>query len=216
MKAILIIIICLVAEQVTGQSIFQTKFYPADLILEHSKKINLTDDQEEQVQKIYFDNNQEFTKKKWELNRKMAELDEVVSPAKVDLNDATGLMNEILKLENDIKLLRFQTLIALKNTLTEKQQRLLNPYLENDQTGEINIGIDRQMVLKYKDKGIETDNEPLFYVISRGEKQKLSRADIAMIEPDNIKSIEVIKGESAIKLYGKEAKNGVIVIELKR
>ena len=39
--------------------------------------------------------------------------------------------------------------------------------------------------------------------------------DINTIDPNSIKSFQVLKDEDAIKLYGDEGKNGVIVIETK-
>ena len=36
------------------------------------------------------------------------------------------------------------------------------------------------------------------------------------LSPDQIKSIEILKGESAIKAYGAEAKDGVIKITTKK
>ena len=55
---------------------------------------------------------------------------------------------------------------------------------------------------------IKGDKQPLCIV--NGEKQLISN-----INPNSIKNITVLKGESAIALYGEEARNGVVIIELK-
>ncbi|SMO74263.1 TonB family C-terminal domain-containing protein [Saccharicrinis carchari] len=54
------------------------------------------------------------------------------------------------------------------------------------------------------------NNPPLFIV---DKKKVLGLTTLAYY---NIKSIRVIKGEKAMDLYGKDAKNGVLVIETKR
>ena len=59
-----------------------------------------------------------------------------------------------------------------------------------------------------KSKEIPGDN-PLYFLDGK-EYDKLP--DIA---PDDIKSIDVLKGEKAVEKYGEKAKNGVIVIERK-
>jgi len=41
-------------------------------------------------------------------------------------------------------------------------------------------------------------------------------ADMNSVSPDRIASIDVLKGEGAVKLYGSEGKNGVIVVTTKR
>jgi TonB family protein len=59
-------------------------------------------------------------------------------------------------------------------------------------------------------KSKEIPGENVLYVMDGKEYDKLP--DIA---PDDIESIEVLKGEKAIEKYGKKAQNGVIVIERK-
>ena len=66
-------------------------------------------------------------------------------------------------------------------------------------------------VIKSRATSTITATKPL-YIID-GEEFKGSMDDI---NPDNIKSIDVLKGESAIELYGEKGKNGVIVITSKK
>ncbi len=51
-------------------------------------------------------------------------------------------------------------------------------------------------------------------IIVDGKEMENSKLDD--IEPDNIKSIEVIKGDAAVKKYGEKAKGGVIIIKTKK
>ncbi|BAX82004.1 TonB-dependent receptor plug domain-containing protein [Labilibaculum antarcticum] len=63
-------------------------------------------------------------------------------------------------------------------------------------------------VVKIKGASI---NNPLYIV----DGKKISAKKANKINPDDIESMDVLKGENAIKKYGEEAKNGVIVITLK-
>lgn len=66
------------------------------------------------------------------------------------------------------------------------------------------------MVIGMKDE--KSENKPLFYV--NGERLSNEDGDLSHINPDNIKEISVLKGESAIAFAGQEGKNGVILITL--
>ncbi len=53
--------------------------------------------------------------------------------------------------------------------------------------------------------------EPLYYI----DGKKASKEDVEKLDSDQIETMNVLKGESAIKKYGKKAKNGVIEITTK-
>jgi hypothetical protein len=57
-------------------------------------------------------------------------------------------------------------------------------------------------------KDIATKNQPI-YILNGKE---ISKEEMSKIDPKSIKSMNVLKGESAIKKYGEEGKNGVIEI----
>jgi Antirepressor regulating drug resistance, predicted signal transduction N-terminal membrane component len=61
---------------------------------------------------------------------------------------------------------------------------------------------------------INTDDgeEPLYYL----DGKKVKAEEIRKLSPDTIKSMEVFKGDEAIKKYGKKAKDGVVVITTKK
>lgn len=65
---------------------------------------------------------------------------------------------------------------------------------------------------------ITGENEALFVVngIPIYNSSKKNTKGISTINPDDIKSISVLKGNEAIKLYGDKAKNGVILITTKK
>jgi TonB-dependent SusC/RagA subfamily outer membrane receptor len=60
-------------------------------------------------------------------------------------------------------------------------------------------------------KGSVDKHTPLFIV----DGKKITNKEIEELDPNNIKSISVLKDDSAISLYGKEAKNGVVLITSK-
>lgn len=60
------------------------------------------------------------------------------------------------------------------------------------------------------DKSLKNDSQPLFVI--DGEISE----DINSLDPKDIKSIDVLKGENAIAIYGEKGENGVIVILTKK
>jgi len=66
---------------------------------------------------------------------------------------------------------------------------------------------------KSKVKIISQEGEPLYIV---DEVIMEDSFDVNTIQPEDISSINVLKGENAVKEYGKKAKNGVIIIKTKK
>ena len=58
----------------------------------------------------------------------------------------------------------------------------------------------------------DSKEKPLYFVDGKKAKEK----DVQKLSPDDIESINVYKGDGAIKKYGKKAKNGVIEIATKK
>jgi TonB family protein len=63
--------------------------------------------------------------------------------------------------------------------------------------------------------GKEGEPQPLFIIIDGIKVREVSDAKMANIQPENIKTMSVLKGEEAIKKYGNKGKNGVIEITMK-
>jgi hypothetical protein len=53
--------------------------------------------------------------------------------------------------------------------------------------------------------------EPLYFL----EGRPITKAEMDKIDPKNIESVNVLKGEQAVNAYGQVARNGVILIKLK-
>jgi TonB-dependent SusC/RagA subfamily outer membrane receptor len=77
---------------------------------------------------------------------------------------------------------------------------------------------------------IRTSEEPMIIVDGviqeRGSNNPILMIDgvlvqtgvsgLRQIDPNTIESVEIIKGEAAVRLYGERARNGVITIKTKR
>jgi outer membrane receptor for ferrienterochelin and colicin len=75
--------------------------------------------------------------------------------------------------------------------------------------------MDDVTVLKGNSIVINSDGKkasPLIFV----DGEKMTQKEMDAMSPDQIKSVEILKGESAIKAYGAEAKDGVIKITTKK
>lgn len=55
-------------------------------------------------------------------------------------------------------------------------------------------------------------NKPIIFL----DKKRISETELRNLSPDRVKSMNILSGEGAVKLYGKEGQNGVIVITSKR
>jgi beta-lactamase regulating signal transducer with metallopeptidase domain len=78
----------------------------------------------------------------------------------------------------------------------------------SEKRGEDDVKVVEKVVVKMSD----TDAKPL-YVIDGALQEKVELNDI---NPKNIESIKVLKGEVALKKFGEKGKNGVILITLKK
>ena len=63
-------------------------------------------------------------------------------------------------------------------------------------------------MIKTKIVSTDSDNKPFIVV----DGKEISSEEMDKINPDDIASVNVLKGESATKKYGEKGKNGVIEI----
>jgi TonB-dependent SusC/RagA subfamily outer membrane receptor len=66
--------------------------------------------------------------------------------------------------------------------------------------------------VEIQEKGGSKTSPSLIFV----DGEKKTKKEMDALSPDQIKSVEILKGESAIKAYGAEAKDGVIKITTKK
>jgi len=91
-------------------------------------------------------------------------------------------------------------------------------FYEEDSTIKIRTGDNQVKLLTPGNKANKevigfrnNDKKPIIII---GDKI-ISDLELSKIDPDNIANINVIKGDSAIEVYGDKAKNGVVVVRLK-
>ena len=200
MKQLLILIfVCFAAGKVAGQDIFQKKLYSADLIMAHQGEIELTNEQSKKIRQIYDVNSDKFKAKKWELYDQLRAMSEILDAPVVNIEEAKKLLEKTLILENEIKMIKFEALVAMKNKLTASQQQILDQYTDQNEISfdsEISLGDDDNIVLKVKEEADK--NESPLYILKSGKGEMHVKSDaIRNINPEDIKSIEVLKGESA-------------------
>ncbi|MGY6559626.1 MAG: periplasmic heavy metal sensor [Nitritalea sp.] len=58
-------------------------------------------------------------------------------------------------------------------------------------------------------------NAPIYFFVDKEGKERTDIEGISEIDPNQIKAIEVIKGEGAIERFGERGKNGAVIITLK-
>lgn len=83
-----------------------------------------------------------------------------------------------------------------------KANKLSNSTIEN-------ITTFSDEIIKLSSEEFETKNEPLFYI----DGEKALKKELDLIDNKTINSIDVIKTNDAIKVFGQKGKNGVIIIK---
>lgn len=200
---------------VSAQEDFQSELFSADLVLKYRTEIGLSAVQVTNVKKVYDAKISEFNSLKWDLDAELVALNKNLASPKVDEKTSMAQMEKVMKLEDQLKRIRLGMLINIKNELTGSQQTQLKKLrTDNDVNGlSVITPINENPRVMLKIDGGKANSQPLYIVRdSKGERRV---SDIGGIDPDNIKSINVLKNESATEAYGEAGKNGVVIIEIK-
>ncbi|WP_296703358.1 hypothetical protein [Algoriphagus sp.] len=239
-----------------GQDIFQRNLYSADKVMGMREELKLSEAQVSNIKKAYSKNAAEFSTLKWDLDEATVRLKNLLDSPKIDQVAVQKQMDNVLKLENQLKKMQLDNLVAIKNELNEEQQEILqkNAVFVVRGVGSINgvRGItttsgnatslkgsnlrvgqpsssgytmtwDEDKVASGKSAyspkvsvmvaGSKDNTQPLFYIDTKDGLKQLE--DFMDINPLEIQSMEVFKGEKAIEKFGEKAENGAIVIKLK-
>jgi TonB-dependent SusC/RagA subfamily outer membrane receptor len=230
MKNLLLIFFLLCSSLTFAQDIFQKNLYSADRVMENREKLGLTDAQAAKIKKIHSENAGEFSTLKWDLDAATARLKSMLEESKIDETLVNKQMDQVLRLEGQLKKKQLNTLVAIKNELTSPQQKMLEYNKVNGlvgtgtifatptpfPTGTSNIRIGKpastfEPKVTIKAENGNQENAPLYIV--NGEINKTNLNDI---NPKDIESINVLKDKAATEAYGDKGKNGVIIITLKK
>lgn len=121
-------------------------------------------------------------------------VEEPVSQSGIAPEDMEELVDQTAAVTEDVKEPDFQTAALLDTVI------IVPPTgVEDAQTPNI--------VVNRKDDG----PEPLIII----DGKESSRAEMEKISPDDIESIEVLKGQTAVEKYGEKAGNGVVIINMR-
>ena len=91
----------------------------------------------------------------------------------------------------------------------EKEENASPVKAEKNDVVVVGYGAPKPTVLNLRH---DTENPPLVIV----DDKEIPQADMKNINPDTIDNISVLKGEAAKEKYGDKAKNGVVIIKLKK
>jgi Spy/CpxP family protein refolding chaperone len=218
-----------VTRQIAGsQDIFQGNLYSADQVMEMREKLKLTDSQATKIKKIHAENAGQFSTLKWDLEEENTKLKKMLEASKIDQSAVNKQMETVLSLENQLKKKQLSNLVSIKNELTEEQIKILDEnrsYIVRDVSRSRAVSVDRVTSVSgtgvatsspkvaVRISGTEDGKQPIFFIDTKSGLKKTP--GLGDINPDDIESISVFKGDEAIKKYGSDGKNGVIVVKLK-
>jgi hypothetical protein len=215
---------------ITDPNIFKDRIYTTTHLMEVKDEIDLTDAQVAKIKKLHADNAGSFSTLKWDLDDATAKLKKMLDQPKIDQVAVTKQMDEVLRLENQMKKTQLNTMVSIKNELTPEQITKLEQQrvyvvgkaasISNSQvqvisgsgTATVN-GVTTATSPKIAVSVAGNGNQPLFYIETKSGLKKVP--SLENVDPDNIESMTVLKGDNAVKKYGKDGENGVIVIKLK-
>jgi len=205
---------------------FLDSFYEPDLIIRHKNEIGLTYQQEIDLKTIYERNNAVFIEKKEGWLQAMADFQRAVSLPKVDYQQIDEKFSKVLAIESDIKKIKLVSLAEIKNSLSKTQQSKLDAIKKQNpnysKAFELPLGPKSSgATITIKDNSLsdENDQRKATYFIKSDSKSESLKTDydfMAKMNPEDIESITVLKGSSAIDKYGELGNHGVVEITLKK
>jgi Spy/CpxP family protein refolding chaperone len=217
MKSLLTICLLLMISVVQAQDVFQESLYSADLVMKHQEKINLSEQQRERIKKIHSQNAGDFSSLKWDLDAATDKLKAMLNERSPNQSEVQRQMDKVLALENSLKQKQLATLVAIKNELRAEQQDELKKLKGESRNvrgfASVRSASSGSNGVAMTIRNDSSGEQPSFYITTKSGLTKIK--DISDISPDEIKGIEVLKGETAVERMGKDGKNGVVIITLK-
>ena len=95
--------------------------FPPELIMQHRRAIDLTDEQRDAISRMIQELQGEVVSLQWELLDDMQELTEVLDRPRVDLDRALDQLDTVLEREKRVKQAHLEMLIRIKNVLRPDQ-----------------------------------------------------------------------------------------------
>lgn len=104
---------------------FQEFLFPPELVMQHQRAIQLTDEQRNDIVSAVSKRQMGFTQLQWDLQQKMEILQEVLKQDNPNESEVESQMISVLQTENHIKILQIQLMVRIKNILTTEQKQKL-------------------------------------------------------------------------------------------
>ncbi|MBS4071485.1 MAG: TonB-dependent receptor plug domain-containing protein [Algoriphagus sp.] len=215
----------------SSQDIFKSKLYSTTNLMEVREEIGLTESQVAKIKKLHADNSVQFSTLKWDLDDATSKMKKLLDQPRINSADVTRQLDEILKLENQMKRIQMTMMVAIKNELTPEQiEKLEAPKKYFIQNGNSISGEKLQSLggnssnIILNGTGLATSpkvavtvngskEQPLYFIESRSGRTQVQSFE--HIDPKGVESVTVLKGEQAVEKYGTKGINGVVVIKLK-
>jgi Spy/CpxP family protein refolding chaperone len=99
--------------------------FPPELIMQHRRAIDLTDEQRDAISRMIEQVQGRVVRLQWELLDEVQQLTEIMSATRVDLDRALDQLDNVLDTEKEIKQAHLEMLVRIKNLLTPQQQTAL-------------------------------------------------------------------------------------------
>lgn len=216
-KYITTIVLVLCALTMTAQDLFKDVLYPVETVLKFCEEIGLTETKVTAIKKIYDDNSPVFNSLKWDLDAAQVAIRKKLEASKIDETSTLEQLKKINVMEDELKYLRLKMLIKIKNELSEEQQEKLNALISgpNSKGWNVTTGVGNDPKIVLKGATSFSEGAPLYVLIKDGAEFRTKSDEMEKIDPNKIESISVLKGDAAKSQYGKDGKNGVIIIKIK-
>lgn len=217
-KLVSLLFLCLTSLGTLAQDALQSELFSADVIMKYQSEIALSSEQNVEIKRIYNDNIAQFNSTKWDLDAQKQALNTMLAESQVDRTTTLAQLEKVTQLEEQLKLIRLEMLIKIKNQLTAEQQTKLKELRTEQDMLPINLvtSISNEQRVKLQVSGSRTEGaKPLFVLINQFGEREVNTGAFESLDPDNIESVTVLKGDKATTKYGERGKNGVIVVVLK-
>lgn len=224
MKQIIVIsaLCMLMSVGLWAQGDIRKELFSAEKVMEHRQAIGLKPNQADAIKKIHNESAGAFQTLKWDLDYEQELLDSLVAMNQPDTKKVSQQFDKVMALEKELKKMRMMSLIGIKNVLEPEQIEKLKEvdFVEGKlkvTKSKTNFFPYNPPTLKYVDvvEEVEGKKVPLIYFNVNGKLTE-HKGDLGTIETDNIMSIDVLKGASAIEKVGPKGANGVVIITRKQ
>ena len=109
--------------------------FPPDMIMNHARQLNLTDDQKAFMRSEIQKTTASFQDLQWKLQDQMELLQETMKSSSVNEQQALAQLDKVLDIEREIKRLHIGLAVRLKNRLTPEQQDQLHKMRDEHHPG---------------------------------------------------------------------------------